>query len=237
MKLSEVFELLQYGELASISISGGIDEVKGIRVEDYPTLISHINLALTDLHTKFNLKERELVIQQYDNITIYHMQSDYAVSNTSSTQPVKYIVDTEEDKFNDDILRVNAIFDEAGCELPINDENRANSLFLNGYSSLQIPFPSSENSVFIMYRANHEKLNVQLPDLEAEINIPAYCVEALLSYVTSRVHCQRTTQEAQANAVSYMAKYNNLCDQIEERNNLHNNPSNSNFKLGENGWV
>ena len=43
MKLSELFEMLQYGELANVSISGNIDEEVGIRVADYPLLISHIN--------------------------------------------------------------------------------------------------------------------------------------------------------------------------------------------------
>jgi len=237
MKLSELFELLQYGELATLPISGGIDSVKGIRVQDYPALVSHINLALTDLFTKFNLKEREVAVQQYESITQYQLDSKYAITNTESIEPVKYILDSEFNPFTDDILRVNSIFDEAGCELPINDEHQTSSLFLNGYKTLQVPFPADDNTIFVMYRANHIKLDSALPDLEADIDIPAYCVEAILSYVASRVHSQNTSQEAQINAVNLMAKYNMLCDQIELRNVLHNSPNNTNLKLGVNGWV
>ena len=237
MKLSELFELLQYGELANLSLSGSIDDVKGIRVQDYPVLISHINLALTDLHTKFNLKEREVAIQQYESITNYELDSKFAQENTSSTEPVKYILDSPENVFNDDIIRINAIFDEVGHEFHINDENNVGSLFLNGYKTLQVPFPADDNTMFITYRANHEKLNMTTPDLNAEVSVPAYAVEALLSYVASRVHGQRTGQEAQATAVNLMAKYNNICDQIELRNLLYNSPDNTNFKLGRNGWV
>ncbi len=237
MKLSEVFEMLQYGELANVSISGNIDEEVGIREEDYPLLISHINLALTDLHTKFNLKEQSVVIQQFEELCFYELDTKYAQSNTESTEAIKYIMDSEYDPFIGDVLRINAAFDEVGCELPINDENNPNSIFLNSYKRVQIPYPNSEAAIWLTYRANHEKLSMSNPDLEADVNVPAYCVEALLSYVASRVHSQRTSQESQGLSVNLMAKYQMICDQIEEKNVLHNSPSNTNFKLGERGWV
>jgi len=237
MKLSEVFEMLQYGELANLSLSGDIDEPVGIREQDYPTLINHINLALTDLHTKFNLKERELVVQQYDEISFYDLDSKFAVTNTESTEPVKYIIDSVDNPFNDDIIRINSIYDEGGNEVAVNDENVDNSIFLNSYKRIQITAPVSDNTTFILYRANHAKLSTSNPDLNAEVELPAYCIEALLSYVASRVHSQRTSQEAQATAVNLMSKYNMICDQLEEKNVLYNSPSNTNFKLGDRGWV
>tara|TARA_R110002012_G_scaffold318308_1_gene536421 strand:- start:65822 stop:66535 length:714 start_codon:yes stop_codon:yes gene_type:complete len=237
MKLSEFFELLEYGELANLTLSGGIDDAKEIRVQDYSTLITHLNLALSDLHTKFNLKERELAIQQYETIAYYTISSEFALTNTTSTEPIKYIADTEANPYTDDLIRVNAVFDEGGNELPINDEHRSSSVFLNAYNVLQIPYPDNANAVFVMYRANHAKLNASIPDLDAEVDVPTYCVEALLSYVASRVHMQKTSQESQATAVNLMAKYNMLCDQIELRNVLHTSPNNTNLKLGGNGWV
>lgn len=237
MKLYEVFEMLQYGELANVSISGNIDEEVGIRTEDYPLLISHINLALTDLHTKFNLKEKEVVIQQYVGLPYYELDSKYAVTNTESSEEIKYIVDSVYSPFIDDVLRINAAFDEKGRELPINDENDCNSIFLNSYKRVQVPYPNPENAIWLTYRANHGKLSMSSPDLTVDINIPAYCVEALLSYVASRVHSQRTSQESQGLSVNLMAKYQMICEQIEEKNVLHNSPSNTNFKLGERGWV
>lgn len=237
MKLSEVFQMLQYGELANLSLSGDIDEPSGIRVEDYPVLISHINLCLTDLHTKFNLREKEVVIQQYDEVSYYELDVKYAQSNTDSNEPIKYISDSEYAPFIGDVLRINAAFNEVGCEIPINDENDCNSIFLNSYKRVQVPNPSDENAIWLTYRANHPKLDMSSPDLDAEVELPAYCIEALLSYVASRVHGQRTSQEAQATAVNLMAKYNLICDQIEEKNVLHNSPSNTNFKLGDRGWV
>lgn len=237
MKLLEIFEMLQYGELANLSMSGGIESTPGIRTQDYPALVSHINLALTDLHTKFNLKEREVAIRQYETITQYELNSDFALTNTVSTEPVKYIIDSASNTFTDDVLRVNAIYDEIGNELPINDENKVGSLFLNSYKIVQVPFPANDNTIAVMYRANHAKLNVNTPDLNAEIELPAYCIEALLSYVASRVHSQRTSQESQALAVSLLAKYVMLTDQIELRNVLHNSPNTTNIKLGVRGWV
>ncbi len=237
MKLSEFFDLLEYGELANLPLSGNIDSPKGIREQDYPVLISHLNLALTDLHTKFNLKEREVAVQQYEPIVYYTLSSEYAETNTSSTQPYKYIADTPANPFTDDLIRVNAVFDEGGNELPMNDETEFSSVFLCSYNVLQIPFPVGTNAVFVMYRANHPKLDIATPDLNAEIEVPAYCVEALLSYVASRVHSQRTSPEAQATAVNLMAKYEMLCEQMELRNVLSTTTNNSNLKLGSNRWV
>jgi len=237
MKLSEFFELLEYGELANLSISGGIDDPKGIREQDYPVLITHLNLALSDIHTKFNLIEREVAVQQYDPIVFYTLSSKYAQTNTASTETYKYIADTASNPFTDDLIRVNAVFDEGGKELPMNDETQASSVFLCSYNVIQIPFSSSANAIFIMYRANHAKLDASTPDLDAEISVPTYCVEALLSYVASRVHSQRTSPEAQATAVNLLSKYNMLCDQIELRNVLSTTTNNTNLKLGENRWV
>jgi hypothetical protein len=237
MKLSEFLELLQYGELANLSMSGGIGDTKGIRVNDYPAIISHINLALTDLHTKFSLNEREVTIQQRETITDYILDSKFAISNSDSTEPSKYILDSIYNKFTDDILRVNAVYDEIGEELPVNDENRVMSVFLSSPKVLQIPYPNNENLIVVSYRANHAKLSTQVPDLDAEIELPAFAVEALLSYVASRVHAQRTNQEAIGLSVNLMAKYHMLCDQISLRNMLHTGDSNSNIKLGGNGWV
>lgn len=238
MKLSEVFEMLQYGELANVSISGNIDDEEGgIRSQDFPVICSHLNLALSDLHTRFNIKQEEVIIQQHEGIAFYELSSQFAQTNDLSTEPVKYIMDTVIDPFTDDVIRINAVFDEYGREIPINDENIDYVVYLSNYKTIQVPYPDSANAIWVVYRANHPKIDLSNINLNMEIDIPIYCVEALLSYVASRVHSQRTSPESQSLAVNLMSKYNMICDQIEEKNVLHNSPSNTNFKLGERGWV
>ena len=82
MTLQDIFDKLTFGELSQIGVSGN---GTGISQEDYPKLISHVNLGLTDLYTKFPLREREVVIQQYDEISFYELDITHAQSNTMPT--------------------------------------------------------------------------------------------------------------------------------------------------------
>lgn len=237
MKLTEIFNALQYGELYNISISGDIDEPRGINKKDYPLLINHINMALTDLFSNLSLKTSELTLQLSESISFYNLLSDHAVS-TGDNGFTKYIEDTLEQPFKDDILRVNAVYDEIGNEVPIDNEYATNSVYLPSHNVLQVPEPADENTLFLVYRSNHEMLDTGLNDPSTvDVDIPAYCLEPLLTYVASRVHGQNPSQDSQVKSANLKAKYDMLLAQIQRNNLLHNDPNNSNIKLGVNGWV
>ena len=54
MLLSDIFEQLTMGEVSQLSL-GGTNE-GGVLPQDYPKIVPHINLALTEIYKRFNLK-------------------------------------------------------------------------------------------------------------------------------------------------------------------------------------
>ncbi|WAI96224.1 head to tail adaptor [Vibrio phage vB_VhaP_PG11] len=238
LTLQDIFNDLEAGELAQFSFSAGLDEVNGIQPEDYPTLISHVNKALTALHVRFPLREREVTVQQYDELSFYLLDSKYSVLSTEPTDLPKYIIDTVERPFTDDILQIQAVYDEAGCKLPLNDDTACNGVWLTHYKTLQIPYPASDNTCFVLYRANHPAIAPDITDPNlVQIDIPEYCIEPLLAYVAGRVYGRSMDQMQQSLSVGLMSKYEHMCTELEKFNVLHNNPNNTNTKLEQRGFV
>ena len=60
MKLQKLFEHLTLGELKQLGI-GGYEEYKAIQEKDYPEIVSHLNLGLINLYTRFPMLEKELL--------------------------------------------------------------------------------------------------------------------------------------------------------------------------------
>ncbi len=236
--LADIFADLETGELSQYSFSGDLDALTGVQMDDYPALIRHINRGLLALHTRFCLKEREVAINLDSLIAFYILDSKYAQSNMDSTEPVKWIMDSPDKPFTDDIIRIQDIYDEDGTPLRVNDNNDDKSVFLPDFKTLQVPYPADDTTLFITYRAKHVVIPSDVTDTgSVEVEIPDYCIEPLLSYVTSRVYSSSADQNKQALSASFMAKYELQCKALEDYNVLHNTPNETNVKLDKGGWV
>lgn len=235
MLLSEFFDQLTLGELAQVSIGG---KPKGeISQSDYPTIIGHINLGLTRLHTRFLIREDELFIQQYDHIAEYVLDPKYAQTNTGSAEPYKYIADTVANPFLDNVLRIERVYDENGAEVPLNDSQVENSVYTPNYRTIQIPTANSNNSISVVYRGNHPKIDRYTIDLSAvSIELPPSFYEALLYFVASRVHAPMGPTELGSESNNYFMKYEAACQTLERYNMLHED-NETNTRLEMNGWV
>lgn len=238
MNLKDIFDQLTTGELSNLALGGRESEDGEVEIENYPTLISHVNLALTALHTRFPLSEKEVILQQFDNITLYKLDIAYAESNTASTEPFKWIKDTAAKPFLDDVLRIDTVYNEVGDELPLNDLNNSDSVFTPNYDTVQIPFPVGTNAISLIYRADHPRIPLNTADVsKVAIQLPDYLLEALLAYVTSRVYAGMNTESSMAASATYLQKYNMLCQEVELRNVTHNSENSTNERLEINGWV
>ena len=236
MKLSQLFEALSYGELSSLAIGGAGSGV--VPEEHWPALITHINTGLTKLYSRFPLVEKELVIQQYASIKVYDLKVDFAVSNTESTEPIKYIIDSVDKPFLEDIIRINVAYGDDGKEVPLNDSGDECSWFTPSYDSVQVPEPVDETTMVLSYRAAHTRLSPDTKDpTSVLVDIPPYLEEALQCYVASRVHSLRSTQEAMSESSLYYSKYNAICKEVEQRNLVLDSRSNTNNKLDDKGYA
>jgi len=244
MKLKEIFDGLTYGELSQVSIGGG--KAGEILVSAYPRVLNHINLGLTALFKRFNLKEGRLTLELQPNMRTYKLHSLYAVMN-SKTAPVKYIKDTLDSPFKDDILKVERVLTDEGIELPLNDSMDPLSVTTDSQLVLRVPKAildgtaeglATEN-LELVYRAKHPNIVVPLGYFDparVEVSLPDTHLQALLFFVAGRAHAPIGMREEFNASNNFMARYEAECVQLENDGNEIDQGSQS-FKLFRNGWV
>lgn len=235
MKLSEIFNHLRFGEFARLHIGGREDN--GIEQECYPEVITHINLALTEVHKRLPIKMKEVIVQQYDHIQNYRLSSEFAQSNTTSTQPIKYIEDSQYEPFEDDVLRVERIINELGEDLFVNDPAQYWSVYVPETTLIQVPAPVSDNVMSVIYRANHRQIPIDITDPDqVEIELSHSHLEPLLYYIGSRIYATQPTLDGVNEGNNYLAKFERSIQTI-ERLNLVNKETPTNLRLESNNWV
>jgi len=262
MLLSELLDQLTQGELSQLKM-GGRDSV-GIKACDYPKIIPHINLGLTELYKRFNLKNSEVVVQQYDQIQTYYLDISYSETyrdnlNTlaandptgnsktaEETHPGRkyYIMDSVYQPFTGNVLKIEAVHNEQGEELYLNQDR---SYFIGSdkywavstpsYNTVQVPYPEKENQMIITYRADHDPIIIGTDGKINDVNIPispSY-LEALLLYIAARVYTNLSSNEGNEGN-NYTAKFEASIKQLEQLS-LFNKDATQNYKLEINGWV
>lgn len=235
LKLADIFNELSYGELAHHFIGG--KPTDGIAAENWPEIISHVNHGLTALHSRFPLKYCEVIIQQYENIQTYYLRSKYAVSNTHSTSPIRYIMDSEFEPFTDNVIQIDSVYSEYGEKRSLNDDSDIYTVYTPQYDAIVKPYNCKDNAMSVIYRANHDRIIFDgvTPAEDIEVDIPIILLEPLLFYVCARIlngMGGANTQEANL----FINKYEMACLQITNLG-LINKESLSNHKLENNGWV
>ena len=233
MLLSEIFDHLTQGEFAQLAI--GIGDDGAVAPTDYPKLVSYLNMGMLELHKRFPISEKQVVIQQYDSITQYSLLYKYAESNTASSEDPKFIMDTVLSPFLEDVLTIEQVFNELGEEIPLNDMEEYTSYFTPSPTILQVPQPDSENATSILYRAAPVKVLVSgLDPFTEEVAVPYQLLEALLFYIAYRGNNAIAAGSPTAN--SYQTKFENSCVTVDRFNLIHVE-NNSNVKPEREGWV
>jgi hypothetical protein len=237
MKLIEIFNQLTHGELSQLHIGGA--ELGKIQEEDYPKLVSHVNLALAALYRRFPLKEGRLTLAIQPGQSAYSLLSTYAVSSRRSRAPIRYIEDSMADPFEDDINKVERVLKEDGTELPLNIEGDEDSCFTPSFNVLRIPKSLETGKLEVVYRAVHPQIVIPMGPFDparVDIELPYSHLEALLYFVASRMHNPvGMTNEFHAGN-SYATKYEAACIELEQVN-LRVDQGHTNYRLERNGWV
>lgn len=234
MKLSTIFDALTYGELKQLSI-GGAEDDEGI----YPTyskeVLIHINLALVNLYSKFPLAEKEIkLIIQADKLS-YLLATEFTTTNNING----YIEDSYDVPFTEDILRVNAVCNTDGMELPINDPHSFSSVFLPSYNIIKFPYAITDEVYTLVYRVR--PTSIIIPDgstpVEVEVPLPDVLLEPLLTYVSSRAQNARGGDTGAQEGMIAMQHYEKMCQELEARNVFNSSLNTTNLKADINGWA
>lgn len=237
MKLNEIFELLAAGELSQDALGG--DKYRDMNPRDYPRVGQAVSIALNALHKRFFLRDGEVILVLDPNIQTYVLSSDFAVSNTQSNEPVKYILDSDF-SFEDGVLKVESVHDDDDKPVPLNDLSKAGSIRTLDYRTLLIP-PVTETGLTrrVTYRKDHRKLDSRDWDNpeQSEIEIPSSHLEALLYHTASRL---LTPLGPDANGINpgmqYFKRYEQAARMLEQQG-MQIDRSYESGKFRNRGWI
>lgn len=238
MTLLDILKDLTYGELAGLNIGnlipGEFDNEPD--PHEYEQIVSYINLGLKEIYKRFFLRSREFTVQEHEEITTYKLHSDYAQSNLASPIALseRYIMDTADDPFQDDILKIEEVYDEEGTKLALNDITDEDSVYTPAYNLIQIPYPNDANSFSFQYRACHPQIPVTLatdPDT-VEVELPNSLHAALLQFVGYRANL-RTNPERSAD---YWQQFEKSCAHV-DRLGLEVQGEPGDWRFDDHGWV
>lgn len=238
MLFSEILDHLNYGPLAQMAMGDDGASTDTIDTSDHPAVISGLNAALLKLYTRFPLRKKEVIVQQYDAIAIYDLLTYYA-QNSGSLAAIKYIEDTADDPFDDSLLiKVERLVDEEGKDLPLNDISDCDSYHLLEYNKIQVPDPTALSSFGVIYRAKPDKVvyNPTVDQLSLSINLPGSYLEPLAYYIAYHLMQTRPSIDGTNLAGAFLNMYEKACIEIENYG-VPNKPTIMNNRLEDNGWV
>lgn len=210
MTLSDIFDQLAYGEFNKIFLgeSGAIPQASWNRI------IAHINLGLTELYKRFDLKQVELPV------TIVAGTLDYDLKGAG------------------DFIEILHVFNSDNVEIPLNNRVTAinkewnarqatvDRVHTNDPSVLSVNPQMLPQVLTVVYKAGHPTIpKIDDADLDGfdltgvQIDLPVTYLEALLYFVASRVF-NPMDQGSVANRQpfhsgnNYYSKYEAACAQL-----------------------
>lgn len=225
MTLNEIITDLQYGELSSHGMFA-----TALTEENKSKIIANINVALTDLYTRFPLLTRELTLKQIEGITTYPLIRGNAVSSGNS---LGFIMDSPMYPFLGDVIQIQEVYDEYGNTIHLNTINACIGVATPAPDVLQVASPLEGEVLFVIYQAKHPEVTLSTVDLL----LPAQFKSALLAYVASRVYAGGTSVEHSTISNTLYSKYELFCTQLRMYGVDNSDYSLANPKPMLGGWV
>jgi hypothetical protein len=235
MKVSALFHRLAAGELSNLALVN--QETLTIESTQRPKIIVYLNDGLMRLHTRFLLKENDLIIEQMGFITNYLLTAKYAQSNRDPSQTYDhsfYIMDLHS-KFLDDVIKILTVTDIGGMQRALNNVENVYSLYTPKPNVLQIPYPVTGSPLSVTYQASHPPILNDAPD--QEIDLPDFLEGALSSYIAHKVFSHMNTQESTLKAAEHLKAFDTICLEAQDQALISTESSTSGNRFEQRGWA
>lgn len=230
--VEELFDDLSFGELSNLKV--GNSTLASVAEENYPRMISHINLGLLDLYQRFVLKKKELNIHQIAGTTDYYLRTEYMDDAAYCGSNGMYIARKEIDPFTDDIVKVLEVFDATGAVIPLNDRNATARRVSQGsevtpgittpaHDTLIMVLPPVPEIVTVSYQARYPKITItELFDpKKIKLYIPDFIRKPLMFFIAARIVAGIKVSLSEGEnhpATSLRSGYNAACNEITNLN-------------------
>ena len=232
MTLEELFKNLSVGVLSNLAVG---DEGSGLIPHQFESKLVHaVNQGLTQLHARFILHENEVQIRAYDQITTYPLKRKYADQDLTVV-PQKFISDSAEKPFLEDVIRVLSIYDEEGTKLLLNSPDPLCKVFTPRPTEIRLTEPVTGDSYLILYQAKHPKL--EEGDFLQEIELPDVLHPALEHFVAYTILSPMNGQEHAAKAAENLGRYEQICISAEEDDLVSTSKEEDSEKFCDRGFL
>jgi hypothetical protein len=233
MKLREIFDHLAYGELSALHLCT-YDENMELPEDQQKKLISHINAALDDLYTRFDLKKGSFNVNLLPGVTTYTLSRQYAMSNRNA-RGEQYIDDTAQ-PLSGEVKKILSVLGD-GEELSVNSgvEGEIRTLSLN---TLEVPEALGLSVLKVNYRGSAKRISEH--DLYAgvdcvEVALPYAHLNALGFFIASRVMAPMNGESA-LTGNNYVMRYENECIRLSD-NGQQMEGDEDRINIRRRGWV
>lgn len=238
MNLDNLYFKLSAGVFSNLAI--GNDGNGTIREDKKKAIVEYINEGLLRLYTKFVLREKDVLIEMREGVTNYHLLKKYAYSNLDPEDPpasrcMPYILDLSHEKFEEDVIKVLAVYNSYNEKLPLNDLESLRSVFTPQHNVVQTANPIHGQALTIAYQASHPIVDVTEPG--CFIQLPPVLVPALLAYVASRVYGNMNTQESVIKGQEHMINFETICQEAIDNDLVNSSVSTTNAKFHSRGFI
>jgi hypothetical protein len=233
MNLLELYKRLALDELSNHRCSG---DGSGTIVSDYrSTVVSHLNAALRDLHIKFNLLEKSLILELETGKVSYVLSPQFSYQNATLSGKKPYIVDMFGVPFNDTVIRIIRVMSAVGHELPINDVSHPYSVFTRLGNIIDVPYAETGRTLAVTYQTFPKEVLASNED--ASIDVPLVLEDAVRAYISYKVFSNINTAESNTKAQEHLQRYEAVCVQVEANDLLGLSSVTSHDKFDRKGWV
>lgn len=236
--LSDLYIDLSQQELSNTAIGG--DGAGVIREQDRGKIVGYANEALLRLHSRFILKQGEVLVKMFEHITQYHLTKKYAQSQQEpEAEGFFYIQDLTGEPFEEDVIKILEVWGSGGFQYPLNDPEDRWSLYTPKFNLLQVPYPVVGNALSVVYQAKHHELKVDAGDdeLGSIVDIPDVLYGALTAFIAYKAFSHMNTQESTAKSQEHLATYEAICAEAIDRDLVNTSISSTNTSFEKRGFV
>lgn len=233
MNIKDLYARLSYGPLQNLAMSGqGSGDIIPSKRE---SVTIAANEALLRLYSQFLLKENDCVVRMLAGVTNYHLKKRFALMTMPQVEKYPYILDLPLEPFEEDVIKVLAVYTSAGQKLKLNDPDQHFAVFTPQATILQVPRPDIGGALSVSYQARHTPLVAN--ELEQPIELPEVLEGAFLSYVAFQIFSGIGTAEANAKSMEHHEIYTKICNDVIDRELVATSNSSRVHKFITRGFV
>ena len=225
MTLQDIYDQLSFGELRLLFLGEGGEDTDTTEKVDFKRLLPTVVLGLTDLHTRFRLKEGRT------SVTLVPNQASYFL--------------TENDLLK--VEQVSGTWCEDVYDIPLNVRSDKASILTPSFKSLLVPTNSEDApwlletpALSVVYRQDHPPIDPILANVAPTvltIDLPHSHLQALLLFIASRIYNPvGMNPGAMHEGNNFKQLYEVECQRLTDLG-LEIDDDEVNDRLERNGWV